>query len=259
MSGVTVATMIRSISLGVDAGLLERVRAGGSARSDIASSGAAIRRSRMPVRSMIHSSEVSTSSGELVVRDHAVGHVAAEPGDRIRGRPFVVPITLASRTAKVSVPRTASSPSTVARALPRPTGPRTLSSSHSSCSSSPGPHDPLEAHVVDAGEERELAAVLLLGEHGDGAGLRQRLDHQHAGHDRVAREVAGAVRPRSRACARRRARRARARAPRRASRNGSRWGRIASISLASERRLHHATACSTASSRARSRARARWA
>ena len=30
-------------------------------------------------------------------------------------------------------------------------------------------------------------------EHRDGAGLRERLDHLHAGHDRVAGEVAGAV------------------------------------------------------------------
>src|ERR671923_1960340 len=33
-------------------------------------------------------------------------------------------------------------------------------------------HDPLEAHVLDPGEEGELAAVRLLGEDGDGAGLR---------------------------------------------------------------------------------------
>ena len=38
-----------------------------------------------------------------------------------------------------------------------------------------------------------LAAVLLFAEHGDGAGLGERLDHLHAGHDRVAGKVARAV------------------------------------------------------------------
>ena len=52
-----------------------------------------------------------------------------------------------------------------------------------------------------------LPAVLLLDEHRDRAGLRQRLDHQHAGHDRVPGKVARrstTVRPHA-ACARRRA------------------------------------------------------
>src|SRR5439155_19021041 len=53
------------------------------------------------------------------------------------------------------------------------------------------PDDPLEADVVDAREQRELAAILLLGEHRDRAGLCKRLDHDHAGHDRPAREVPG--------------------------------------------------------------------
>src|SRR5262249_7734056 len=53
--------------------------------------------------------------------------------------------------------------------------------------------DALEADVVDAGEERELALILRLREHGDGAALSERLDHLHAGHDRVAGEMAGAV------------------------------------------------------------------
>src|SRR5262249_45665268 len=53
--------------------------------------------------------------------------------------------------------------------------------------------DALEAHVVDAGEEREPAVFLRLREHGDGAALRKRLDHLHAGHDRVAGEMTGAI------------------------------------------------------------------
>ena len=56
-----------------------------------------------------------------------------------------------------------------------------------------GTDDALEAHVVDAGEEREPAAVRLLREHRDRARLGERLDHLHAGHDRVAGEVARAV------------------------------------------------------------------
>jgi biotin-[acetyl-CoA-carboxylase] ligase BirA-like protein len=53
--------------------------------------------------------------------------------------------------------------------------------------------DALEANPVDPGEERHLAAVLLLGEHSHGTGLRHRLDDQDAGHDRTAREVTGEV------------------------------------------------------------------
>src|SRR5262249_48827763 len=47
----------------------------------------------------------------------------------------------------------------------------------------------LEAAVVDPGEEGDLAAVLLLDEHGNGSGLRHRLDDQNAGHHRPAGEV----------------------------------------------------------------------
>ena len=94
-----------------------------------ASSSAAIRRSRIPVRSRIHSSFVSTSFDELVVRQDALRHVAPEARDRDRLAVRTLPITpdhpLLRPTANVSVPRTASSPSTVAFAFPRPTGPRT--------------------------------------------------------------------------------------------------------------------------------------
>ena len=48
----------------------------------------------------------------------------------------------------------------------------------------------LELAGVDAGEEGELAAVLLLDEDGHGAGLRHRLDRQHTGHHRSIGEVA---------------------------------------------------------------------
>src|SRR5256885_7057725 len=51
----------------------------------------------------------------------------------------------------------------------------------------------LEATLVDAGEQREPAAVLLLAQHRDGTGLCERLDDQHAGHHRAPREVPAQV------------------------------------------------------------------
>src|SRR5204862_173379 len=53
--------------------------------------------------------------------------------------------------------------------------------------------DSLETGVVDAGEEGNPAAVLLLGEDGDRPGLRHRLDDQHTRHHRPARKVAAEV------------------------------------------------------------------
>ena len=94
-------------------------------------------------------------------------------------------------TANVRVPRAASWSPTCAVALPRPIGPRISSISHVSVSVVAGLDDALEAAVVDPGEERDLAAVLLLDEHGDGTRLRHRLDDQHAGHHRAGGEVAG--------------------------------------------------------------------
>src|SRR6202011_4012314 len=75
-------------------------------------------------------------TGKLLVSDDAGGNVRSEACDRDR--------TTVRRpdhdwsTAKVSSPRTASWPSTVARTLPLPTGPRAASRSHSSVSTSPG-------------------------------------------------------------------------------------------------------------------------
>ena len=88
------------------------------------------------------------------------------------------------------MPRAASCPPTGAVALPRPIGPRTASISQVSVSVVARLDDALEPAVVDAGEERDLAAVLLLDEHGDRAGLRHRLDDQHARHHRARRESA---------------------------------------------------------------------
>ena len=53
-----------------------------------------------------------------------------------------------------------------------------------------GLDDALEATVVDAGEEGDPAAVLLLDEHRNGACLGHRLDDQNTGHDRPLWKVA---------------------------------------------------------------------
>ena len=105
--------------------------------SESASSGAAKRRSRMPVRVDDPLVGGVDELGHVVVRDHALGDVHAETRDRDRARRSPSPIT-ASAVANVRVPRTASSSPTRATALPRPTGPRTASSSQVSVSSSPG-------------------------------------------------------------------------------------------------------------------------
>ena len=48
-----------------------------------------------------------------------------------------------------------------------------------------------EAGAVEAAEQRQLAGEALVGEHGDGADLGDRLAHQHAGQRRPAGEVPG--------------------------------------------------------------------
>jgi hypothetical protein len=60
MSGVEVATITRSTSAASTPARSSAERAAGRARSLAASSSAAIRRSLIPVRSVIHSSDVST-------------------------------------------------------------------------------------------------------------------------------------------------------------------------------------------------------
>jgi hypothetical protein len=69
MSGVMVATMMRSMSSGATPASAIARRAASRARSEVASAGPAMRRSRMPVRVVIHSSEVSTmrSRSALVI------------------------------------------------------------------------------------------------------------------------------------------------------------------------------------------------
>ena len=129
---------------------------------------------------------------EILVREDTVRDVDAEAGDA--DPPAVGRADHDDRsTAKVRVPRTASSPSTVARALPRPIGPAHRLEVAFERQLVARAHDALEANVVDAGEEGDPATVLLLAEHRDRAGLGERLDHLHAGHDRVPGKVARAV------------------------------------------------------------------
>ena len=89
----------------------------------------------MPVRDEIHSSLVLTTAASSSFVTTRSGTWQPRPVIEI-GRPFVRLIS--SPTAKVSVPRTASSSPTVARTLPLPIGPRTLSTSQTRSSTSPG-------------------------------------------------------------------------------------------------------------------------
>jgi hypothetical protein len=92
MSGVTVATMIRSISEPLTPASSSACCDAGRHRSERASSSAAIRRSRIPVRSRIHSSEVSiiVESSSLVTTRSGTWH----PSPVIEiATPFAVPIT----------------------------------------------------------------------------------------------------------------------------------------------------------------------
>ena len=128
-------------------------RAAGSAMSVSASSLVAMRRSRMPVRSRIHSSEVSTYVREVVVRDDALRHVHAEAGDRRSGRRSPGRSRQRS-TAKVSVAARRQLVADVRRRLAAADRPAHAARSRSVSVEHVARHDDaLEAAVVDAGEE----------------------------------------------------------------------------------------------------------
>ena len=192
MSGVTVATTIRSMAEASTPACSRAAVAAGSARSESASLGAATRRSRIPVRSRIHSSEVSTIfaiSSFVITRSGT-----CDPMPVIETWPFDValPITPAPRRTSTFRARRAA-PSTLASARPLPIGPRTRSRSHVSSSSSPGSTIRLKRTPSMPAKSASRPAVLLGAQHGDRARLRHRLDDQDAGHDRapgkVTREV----------------------------------------------------------------------
>ena len=190
MSGVTVATISRSMSAP-----RRRARSSASSRGGqrdvgerlVVGGDSAARGSRCASR--IHSSEVSTSSARSSFVTTRSGTCTPSPVIET-GAPLVERDHLAA-VAKVSVPRTGELVADPRDRLPAAdraargldlAGQRQLVARLD---------DPLEAHVVDPGEERELAAVLLERERGDRARLRERLDHDHARHDRPAGKVAG--------------------------------------------------------------------
>ncbi len=91
MSGVTVATITRSIDDGSTPAISSARRAAGMQMSVSASSSAAIRRSLIPVRSRIHSSFVSTSFERSSFVSTRSGTCTPSPVIEI-GRPFVLAI-----------------------------------------------------------------------------------------------------------------------------------------------------------------------
>ena len=195
MSGVTVATITRSMSFAATPAISSARRHAGSAMSVSASSSRAIRRSRMPVRSMIHSSFVSTSVESSSFVSTRSGTWQPEPRDRDRDAVRLPDHVLSAPapTAKVSVP--AHGELAVDGRLHLAAADWAAHGLHVALERQhvAGPHDALEANVVDAGEERELARVLGLREHRHRAALGERLDHLHARHDRVAGKVACAI------------------------------------------------------------------
>ena len=81
MSGVVVPTTMKSMSAGVRPARRIASRAASAARSDVATPGSTMCRSRMPVRCRIHSSVVSTSRLEIGVGEQPRRHVGREAGD----------------------------------------------------------------------------------------------------------------------------------------------------------------------------------
>ena len=227
MSGVTVATITRSMSLGSTPAISSALRAG--RQREIRHRLGVGRDAPLadPVRSRIHSSFVSTSPPARRSSTTRSGTWQPRPVIEI-GRPFARLIIRPPRRSAFRA-RPAREP-TVARTLPLPIGPRTLSTSQTRSSTVPGRTIRLKRTPSIPAKSTSLPLFSGWREHGHRAALRERLDHLHAGHDRVAREMPGAVRLGDRAGARRRVLRARARCTSSTSRNGSRCGRICSIS-----------------------------
>src|SRR4029450_5092318 len=231
MSGGTVATMIRSSSSGFTPARSSAVRAAGRARSVMACSGAAIRRSLMPVRSMIHSSDVSTSSASSSFVSTRSGTYVPRPVIDT-GAPLERPIigasssavaALAARETHARVRTQTGAPlqlpakwmTVLGEALfldgegkGSAGGERAVDTRLGLATADRAAHplelarqlelvprldDALETDSVDPCEERQLAAIPFLGEDGYGACLSHRLDDEDAWHDRAAREVAGQI------------------------------------------------------------------
>ena len=143
----------------------------------------------MPVRSTIHSSEVSTCCASSSFVTTRSGTLQPSPVIEIAAPCRAVPIIRPRRRS--ASPRTASSSPTSARPCPFAIGPRTRTNSHSSVSTSPGSTTRLNRQSSMPAKNGDLAAVRLVGENGDGTRLRDRLDREHARHHRPIRKVAG--------------------------------------------------------------------
>ena len=138
MSGVTVATMIRSSDAAVEAGLLESGLGGGERDVGERFVGRR-RRGARESRFARRSTRRRCRRGPPARRSSSRAPVHVRRCPVIEIRPFVVALAITTcSTANVSVPRAASSPPTRASARPLPIGPRTRSRSHVSSNSSPG-------------------------------------------------------------------------------------------------------------------------
>src|SRR3990170_3405978 len=189
ISGVTVATITRSRSLPLTPASSSASRAAGSAMSLSASSLLAILRSRMPVRSWIHSSEVSTYCARSSFVTTRAGTWTPRPVMPIL-TPSVRPITSALHGKGQGGPGRQLVADVRGRSAATDGTPDLFDFARQS-EHVARHHDALEAAVVDPGEEGDLAAELLLDEHGHRARLRHRLDDHDAGGHRPAREVPG--------------------------------------------------------------------
>src|SRR6476646_850684 len=193
MSGVTVATIRRSMSLPARPDCSRALSIAGNARSESASESAAIRRSRIPVRSTSHSSEVASSresssfvttrSGTCAPRPEIVTWTSLRPVP-IKSCLALAPDEDRERRLHGGLVRDARA-SLALRDRPAHTHELALEVEDVARLD-----DSLEAAVVDPREERDLAPVRLVGKDRDRAALRDRLDREDAGHHRTVGEVA---------------------------------------------------------------------
>src|ERR1700751_2049741 len=193
MSGVTVATIRRSMSLPARPDCSRALSIAGNARSESASESAAIRRSWIPVRSTIHSSEVSTSRESSSFVTTRSGTCAPRPvivtltslrAVPIKSRLALAPDEDRERRLHGSLVCDARAPLAL---RDRPAHPHELALEVKDVARL---DDALEAAVVDPREERDLAPVRLVGEDCDRATLRDRLDGEDTGHHRAVGEMA---------------------------------------------------------------------
>src|SRR3954454_15083097 len=162
MSGVTVATTIRSMSFAGTPDWSSAWWTAGRQMSESACSGAATRRSRMPVRSMIHSFVVSTivdSSSFVITRS---GAYAPKPVIETGRLPLAFAITavLALHGERQRSARGQLAADLRGRAPPADRAADPLQRALE-LELIARLHDALEPHVVDPGKECDPATVLL--------------------------------------------------------------------------------------------------